>query len=202
VLIVRHAPSTWNAEGRWQGRADPPLSPAGEDMAAAAAARVGAVDLVVTSDLARAVDTGRLLAPDAPAVVDAGLGEHDVGAWSGLTREEIGRRWPAELAAFDAGRLQVPPGGESRLDFEVRVTAAIDRIVIEIAGSGAERALVVTHAGVVRAMCRLRGGFDRHVGHLCGFDAVVKGGTLAMGQPLCLLDSVGPTEERDESQAL
>ena len=29
-LLVRHGQSTWNAIGRWQGRADAPLSPAGE----------------------------------------------------------------------------------------------------------------------------------------------------------------------------
>ena len=29
VLLIRHGQSTWNAEGRWQGRADPPLSELG-----------------------------------------------------------------------------------------------------------------------------------------------------------------------------
>ena len=30
LLLVRHAQSEWNALGRWQGLADPPLSDLGE----------------------------------------------------------------------------------------------------------------------------------------------------------------------------
>ena len=33
ILIVRHGQSTWNAEQRWQGQADPPLSALGERQA-------------------------------------------------------------------------------------------------------------------------------------------------------------------------
>ena len=29
VLLVRHGQSEWNAEGRWQGQADPPLTDLG-----------------------------------------------------------------------------------------------------------------------------------------------------------------------------
>ncbi|MGZ4756794.1 MAG: histidine phosphatase family protein, partial [Acidimicrobiia bacterium] len=30
ILLARHGQSTWNAAGRWQGRADPPLSELGQ----------------------------------------------------------------------------------------------------------------------------------------------------------------------------
>src|SRR5919201_1245846 len=33
LLLVRHGESTWNAQSRWQGQADPPLSPFGERQA-------------------------------------------------------------------------------------------------------------------------------------------------------------------------
>ena len=36
VLLVRHGESTWNAEGRWQGQADPPLTDTGREQARAA----------------------------------------------------------------------------------------------------------------------------------------------------------------------
>jgi broad specificity phosphatase PhoE len=39
VLVLRHAESTWNAAGRWQGQEDPPLTEAGETQASAALAR-------------------------------------------------------------------------------------------------------------------------------------------------------------------
>ena len=44
VLLVRHGQSTWNAEGRWQGQADPPLSELGERQAVEAAAAVAALE--------------------------------------------------------------------------------------------------------------------------------------------------------------
>ncbi len=45
LLVVRHGESTWNAEGRWQGQADPPLSERGERQATEAATRLtGAID--------------------------------------------------------------------------------------------------------------------------------------------------------------
>ncbi|MCB0988696.1 MAG: histidine phosphatase family protein, partial [Acidimicrobiales bacterium] len=33
ILLVRHGESTWNADGRWQGQADPPLSDLGRSQA-------------------------------------------------------------------------------------------------------------------------------------------------------------------------
>jgi broad specificity phosphatase PhoE len=43
LLLIRHAQSVWNAEGRWQGWADPPLSAAGERQTRLSAARLRAV---------------------------------------------------------------------------------------------------------------------------------------------------------------
>ena len=40
LLLVRHGQSVWNADGRWQGQADPPLSPLGEEQARDAAPRL------------------------------------------------------------------------------------------------------------------------------------------------------------------
>jgi len=183
VLIVRHALSAWNMDGRWQGQADPPLAAEGEEQARAAARRVGAVDLVVTSDLERARRTGELLAPGAPLVTEPGLREFDVGDWSGRTRAEIERLWPGELAQFDAGRLDAPPGSEGRRQFEERVAEAAARLATRADG----RTLVVTHGGVVRALARRQ---DRRNGlyrHLCGFEAEVKGGTLSLLHPVDLL---------------
>jgi broad specificity phosphatase PhoE len=186
VVLVRHALSTWNLEGRWQGQADPPLSAAGEAQSREAAARLGPVDLVVTSGLARADRTAALLAPGIPAVVEVGLREYDVGSWSGRTRDEIVERWPVELEAFDAGRLECPPGGESRAAFDRRVSEATARLSRIIAGAGADRTLVVTHGGVLRSVARQHGEQERHIPHLCGYEAADKGSALTITRSLCL----------------
>ena len=68
LLFARHAESTWNAAGRWQGQADPPLSKRGRRQAAALAerlvARVGdaGIGRLATSPLARARETAAILA--------------------------------------------------------------------------------------------------------------------------------------------
>ncbi|HWE57887.1 MAG TPA: histidine phosphatase family protein [Acidimicrobiales bacterium] len=183
VLIVRHALSVWNAEGRWQGQADPPLAPEGEAQARAASARVGPVDLVITSDLERARRTGQLVAPGVALEIEPGLREFDVGDWSGHTRAEIERLWPGELAEFDAGRLDAPPGSEGRRHFDERVAAAAGRVARKAVG----RTLVVTHGGVVRALARHQNRRDGRFSHLCGFDAEVKGTGLLLLHPLDLL---------------
>lgn len=187
VVVVRHALSVWNIEGRWQGQADPPLSAAGLDQAERAAAAVEGVDLVVTSDLERARGTGAVLAPRAAATTCRALREFDVGAWSGLTRPEIEARWPDQIAAFDAGRLDRPPGGEGRDAFEARVATAAGAVAGIVRRRSSRRALVVTHGGVVRALARMQGLGDHHVGHLCGYHAEVKGDDLALVAPVDLL---------------
>ena len=60
ILYARHGESTWNAAGRWQGQADPPLSGRGRQQATALAERLlarlgaGGIGLLATSPLAQA----------------------------------------------------------------------------------------------------------------------------------------------------
>src|SRR5512132_523882 len=62
LLLVHHGESTWNADGRWQGQADPPLSELGEQQAADAAVHVAPIDAVWSSNLARARRTAMIIA--------------------------------------------------------------------------------------------------------------------------------------------
>src|SRR3546814_1711635 len=100
VLLVRHGQSEWNATGRWQGQADPPLTDLGRAQAHHAARSLGVVDAIVASDLQRAADTALIISGElgvGPVVLDEGLRERDAGEWSGLTRAEIERDWPGYL---------------------------------------------------------------------------------------------------------
>ena len=153
LLYVRHGESTWNAAGRWQGQADPPLSDVGHRQAAAAAERLRAlgVSALAASDLRRAAETAAHLGAAldlTPRLVPA-LRELDVGRWSGLSHEEIARRYPEELARFRAGDPDVRPGGgESRRMLRDRATAALASLLAEHESGLA----VVGHLGVLRAI--------------------------------------------------
>ncbi len=147
LLLVRHGESTWNAEGRWQGQADPPLSPRGEAQARAAAPAVAALspfDGVHCSPLARARHTAELLAAAAgltPPQGVPGLEERAAGPWTGLTHAEIDARYPGARA----GGWR-PEGYEAIATLRARVTAALTAL------EGGERLLVVIHEGVLRAL--------------------------------------------------
>jgi len=155
LLLVRHAQSTWNAAGRWQGWSDAPLSDLGRRQAEEAGRSLAALglrpDLVACSDLARARATAEALASalayGRELVVDPDLREQDLGEWNGLERSEIEARWPEELAGRSAGRLGPVPGGEAAEHFASRCSRALARL----AASGAEDVVVVAHGGVVIA---------------------------------------------------
>jgi broad specificity phosphatase PhoE len=154
LILIRHAQSEWNALGRWQGHADPPLSPLGRTQAEALAESFGfdRVDALYVSDLRRAVETAMPLAKKLglEATIDPVFRELDVGRWSGLVREEIEAREPELLREFDSGDPRVRPGGgETRGELRQRARERIALVAHEHAG---ERVVVVTHLGFIRAL--------------------------------------------------
>jgi len=190
VLLLRHGQSTWNAEGRWQGWSDPPLSELGLVQAADAAEHLAGFGLtsVTASDLHRARTTATIVASAldlAPVAVDGDLREYNVGEWEGLTRPEIERRWPDHLDAWRSGRLAATPGGETRVAFLVRVEAGVARV----AASDDDSPLLVTHGGVIRALEQLAGGERSAViDNLAGRWFTVADGGLRAGEVVAGLD--------------
>lgn len=162
LLLLRHAESTWNARGLWQGQADPPLSDAGRRRAAECAPRVRALApvLAIASDLQRAQETARIICDGIGVRIDPRWREWDVGEWSGRPREEIRERWPDLYHAVRAGESEVtPPGGESRAGFVTRVRSAAAELIASHPG---QRLLVVTHRGVILSL--LPGSDPAHLG--------------------------------------
>jgi len=157
VGFIRHASTHWNAQGRMQGRRDIPLSVDGRNDAATwrlpgAIANEGRC---LSSPLARAIETARLLGHRAPEVEPA-LTEMDWGAWEGFTHAELRARFGAEFTRNERLGLDFqPPGGESPRDVVARVARWLDSIV---ATPGP--LVVVTHNGVLRALLALATGWD------------------------------------------
>jgi probable phosphoglycerate mutase len=147
ILIVRHGQSEWNALGRWQGQADPPLSELGRQQAFSAARRLGTVDAIVSSDLERAMHTAQIISGQlgvGPVAVEPQLRERDAGEWSGLTREDIDERYPGYLEQH-----RRPASVESDEALLARTHEALDRIHATYEGA---EVIVIAHGGVVYAL--------------------------------------------------
>jgi broad specificity phosphatase PhoE len=151
LLLIRHGRSVWNAEGRIQGRADPPLDELGREQAHLLAERLRAEAVVAlyTSPLRRARETADIIgrALDLPVVPDERLQEYDVGDLTGLTWEQVVERYPdvAHRWAEAQQKLGVP-GEEGHGPFRARVVAAFDDILSRHADGPVD---VVAHGGTL-----------------------------------------------------
>lgn len=183
LLTIRHGESEWNAVGRWQGQADPPLTDAGMMQAVAAAEVLGTFDAVWASSLQRAANTAAIIAESlgvGPVQLHPGLMENAFGPWEGLTVAEIEAGWPGLLA--DNRR---PEGAEQPAEVTARGLAALRAIAAENAGG---EVLVITHAGLIRTLRRALDGSDLRFNNLggCWFHVHADGRVVA-GDPVDLV---------------
>ena len=188
LLLLRHAPSDLNEEGRWNGQLDPPMSLAGRGIAIDACPRLlsalsnFSVVRIITSDLRRARETADVIA-EALAIdevlEEVGLRERDMGAWSGLSEEEAAAVYPSEYRAWCVGELAAPPGGESGQSIAIRALNVIGKWSSQEDGA----VVVVTHAGVLRALAGVASSTEDRFPHLTGFWAHVdEAGNLMVGE--------------------
>jgi broad specificity phosphatase PhoE len=156
LLLLRHGQTTWNAERRWQGWADAPLSDLGERQAVDAAAHLTTFGFtrVVASDLGRARRTAEILAAelglDGDVVVEPDLKERDVGAFSGRLTDDLIHEFPDAFEP-ETRRARYVPDGEPDDAVWARVSAAL---VALVARHAEDRLLVVSHGGVIRTVER------------------------------------------------
>ncbi len=147
ITFVRHGESTSNRNQRWQGQGNSELSELGRDQAAALGQRLAKreFDLVVASDLTRAVDTARATGFAFEQLKE--FREFDVGRWEGLTREEVEARYPEEMDRLKQGEDIPLGGGESFGVFSERIDQALARLYARL--EPGNRVLVVCHGGVI-----------------------------------------------------
>ena len=161
VLLLRHGRTAWNAQRRFQGQADPPLDEVGRGQAYEVGALMTAVrpDVIVSSDLARAMQTAEIVGEVArlPVLVDARLRERGLGHWEGLTRDEVALEHPDEFADWAAGRDVIRRGGETRDQVATRARQAFDDI------PEADVLLLVTHSATAMALTNALLGIEQRV---------------------------------------
>jgi broad specificity phosphatase PhoE len=134
LVLIRHGETDWNMEGRYQGQADPPLNLRGEEQARDLAARLQplGLELLYTSPLQRAAQTARLIGEflGIPVHQEARLMEIHQGDWQARLRSEIQSLYPELFRQWERQPWQVsPPQGETLVEVQKRVEAALDDIL-------------------------------------------------------------------------
>lgn len=170
LVLVRHGESTYIAEGRFQGRQDPPLSELGARQVRFVGKRLARRDWgtplpiplraplgIWHSPLTRAADTARAIADNHPAPIplhatDA-LTEIAQGEWEGVPADEVRARWPAELESW----RRMPtrnnaPGGEPLLSAAARVRQALAEVVTALADADGSAEPSADRAAAVAAI--------------------------------------------------
>ena len=152
LVLWRHGETDYNAGGRMQGHLDSDLTDVGRKQArfaVPALARFSA-DVVVTSDLRRAMDTATAFtdATGVPQRVDKRLRETNLGLWQGLTGAEVDERWPGERGVWQVDPMSSPPGGENRTE----VAARAAEVVHQLDHGDDTTALLCAHGGLITAL--------------------------------------------------
>lgn len=168
IFLVRHPEPAFHGRGLCIGQTDVGLSPAGEavlDELAGKLAEELRPGRILTSDLKRC----SLLA-DAMARRTGGAAEPspvwrevDFGDWEGRSWEEIHAENSPEYRAWTADFIRTPPpNGESLYGLSRRAQNALREVC---QGEDDARIVIVTHAGVIRALCAssLEKAFDLEV---------------------------------------
>lgn len=195
IYLLRHGKTAYNAEHRYQGHRDIPLSVEGE-------AELIRADLdpavVYVSPLRRARRTAERLFPDAGQSVVEAFIEMDFGAFEGRNYLEMedDRDYRAWVDGGCNGRC---PGGEDRPGFCRRVCAAFVPLVEQTVGQGLPELVIVAHGGVLMALMEQfalpeRGYFDWEAPNGGGYVLVWEAGLWQSSRKLRLLESVQYTK--------
>ena len=150
VILIRHSKTPGNAQSRYIGRTDEPLSREG----IALAEQIGAdlsVGTVYVTPLQRTRQTAAILFPKAAQIVVDDLREMDFGDFEGRNYAEM-EHDAAYRAWVDSGCLTPCPNGEGRPAFSKRVCAAFESVIRHAAERGEEILTFVVHGGTIMAI--------------------------------------------------
>ena len=161
LVLVRHGQSEWNAKNLFTGWKDPKLTDLGIQEAIKAGdlleTRNLKFDLMFTSDLFRAQETGRLILEqmnhaDIQVIKDQSLNERNYGDLAGLNKDEARDKWGEEQVHIWRRSFDVPPpGGESLKNTAERVLPYFEHEIMPKVKEGLN-ILVAAHGNSLRAL--------------------------------------------------
>ena len=134
LILVRHAQSKANAEGRWQGIMDFDLSKEGQNQCEKLRERFVKEELepshVYSSPLTRAHKTAEISLPAAKIHKIQDLRENDAGVFSGKTSDELSTEYSAIFEEFRRSRnFDLVPKAETRYQIRQRAETVIGFLV-------------------------------------------------------------------------
>ena len=161
LVLIRHGQSEWNAKNLFTGWKDPKLTDLGIQEAIKAGdlleTRNLKFDLMFTSDLFRAQETGRLILEqmnhnDIQVIKDQSLNERNYGDLAGLNKDEAREKWGEEQVHIWRRSFDVPPpGGESLKNTAERVLPYFELEIMPKVKEGLN-ILVAAHGNSLRAL--------------------------------------------------
>jgi 2,3-bisphosphoglycerate-dependent phosphoglycerate mutase len=151
VVIIRHGQSRGNAEGRFGGHTDTPLSARGLRQAEATAKALATekFSAIYSSDLPRAFQTASVLARVVKVQLETtdALRERSVGVMEGLTFEEAAEKHPEQYQALLRRDFEhVILGGESYRQTLDRASKQLDEAIAMHKGG---RIALFAHTGTI-----------------------------------------------------
>ena len=147
VYLLRHGLTAYNAEQRYQGQRDIPLSVAG-----LAQLRRADIDpkVVYISTLQRTEQTARVLFPEAKLIAVDGLKEMNFGSFEGRNYVEM-EHDPDYLAWVAANCESRCPDGERKDQFSQRICTAFAALVDQALTDGEPMLVILAHGGTQMA---------------------------------------------------
>ena len=147
IYLLRHGLTEYNAQKRYQGQRDIPLSAEGLSQL-----RRADIDpkVVYITPLQRTAQTARVLFPDAELVVVKDLQEMCFGSFEGKNYVEM--EHDADYQAWVQANCESKcPDGERKDDFSNRICGAFSALVDKALADGEELLVILAHGGTQMA---------------------------------------------------
>ena len=163
IIFLRHGESVGNAERRWQGQADFPLTNKGREQAKALANRWVTeqkdFDYILSSPQKRARETAEIIGDvlNIPVETDEIWMERFIGEIAGMTGEEVNQRFPNRRTPTPFAPI-VGDKGEGDWELYLRAGHALQGLIRRDPGNY----LVVSHGGLLNQLMHAVVGIVPH----------------------------------------
>jgi 2,3-bisphosphoglycerate-dependent phosphoglycerate mutase len=158
LILLRHGQSTYNAEGRFTGTTDVPLTDLGRRQAREAASLLAGFSLAAafTSERIRARETLDIVLQELglhlPVSTAHELNEQDFGDLEGVNKELAEQYYsPEKVLEWRRAFHAHPPKGERFIAVQTRVAACYRQSIAPVLAGGQD-VLVVAHGNSLRAL--------------------------------------------------